>query len=288
MWAHWAFKNSSEDLEQGDILRPTPELKNLLQTYHPHYANHRDNKFYIVLTQSCDLVWRNGGIKARYIAIAPVRPLDAIVHREFGAQIAQLDSGDTYASVRTKSELEKFLARLINNNEPGYYYIEPEASAGITGPMCATLALPISFRSEHFEKFKAARIASLDDSFQAKLGWLLGQMYSRVGTRDFAQNEVQKKVLDIVSELAVWLDQRHYEHVTAAIEEEKKANAQKKFSLEDVDRIQKAIPKKKELAIEIILNKAAELGIFGNPSPERRKMRKGLESDTSFAQLFGA
>ena len=286
MWAHWAFKEPSSNLEQGDILRPSPEVVALLQLYHPHYASHPENRFYIVLTQSCDLVWRSDGIKARYIAIAPVRVLDAVMEREFSSSIIRLDDGSSFASTRTKTDLERFLGRLINNNEPGYFYIEPEATAGLTEPMCAALALPISFRAEHYSKFIDARVIGLEDSFQAKLGWLLGQMYSRVGTRDFPGEEVKAKVSSIVSELAIWLDPRQFDHVVSSFENERKEDNQKGFVLSDIERIGKTLPKKKDMAINIILDKAAELGIIPNPSTARRALRKGLESDSAFAQYF--
>lgn len=287
MWVHWAFKKPSTNLEQGDVLKRSPELVELLRTYHPHYAEHSDNRFYIVLTQSCDLVVRGGHCKARYIAIAPVRPLPAVVQREFHAQITMLDDGSGFAPQKVRNDLEKFLGRLINNNEPGYFYIEPEAGAGITEAMCAALALPISFRREHYEKFVSARVLALEDSFQAKLGWLLGQMYSRVGTRDFSEREVGGKVHDIASELAIWFDQGQFDQISSRINEERLADDSKKFGPDDLARIQQALPKRKEQAITAILDKAAELGLIPNPSPQRLKFRRGLESDAQFAQFFG-
>lgn len=287
MWAHWAFKKApSEYLEQGDVLRASSEVKALLATYHPHYAAHPDNRFYIVLSQSCDLVRRGGDIKARYISIAPVRTLDAILQREFSSSISWLDDGDGFASSRVKAEVEKFLTRLINNNEPGYFYIEPEAAAGLTEPMCASLGLAISFRAEHYDKFLEARTISLEDSFQAKLGWLLGQMYSRVGTQDFPVEQLRQKIDDIVSSLALWLEQPQFDHVRKQMVSEKEAQPERRFDMDDVRRISTTLISKKEQAIEILLNLVAEQGLAANPSPARRNLRLSLQSDAAFAQLF--
>jgi len=50
--------------------------------------------------------------------------------------------------------------------------------------LCAFLLLSIALRAEHYGALLEAKIAQLDDIFAAKLGWLTGNLYSRVGTPD--------------------------------------------------------------------------------------------------------
>lgn len=76
--------DANEDLMQGDILRKTPEIDRVLNEAHPYYFQNKNNKYLIVLTQSCDLVRRpeNDPCAARYISIAPVRPLSLVIERQ--------------------------------------------------------------------------------------------------------------------------------------------------------------------------------------------------------------
>lgn len=46
------------------------------------------------------------------------------------------------------------------------------------------LPLSMSIRVDHHEACLERRIAQITDHFQAKLGWLRGQQFSRVGTPD--------------------------------------------------------------------------------------------------------
>ena len=52
--------------------------------------------------------------------------------------------------------------------------------------MIAYLKVSIALKSqEHYDKCLAAKKLELSDEFKAKLGWLVGNMYSRVGTADW-------------------------------------------------------------------------------------------------------
>ena len=287
MWSHWSYKNKpSADLEQGDVLKTSEPLLSLLSEYHPYYAKHAENRFYIVITQSCDLVNRNNSCNARYISIAPVRPLKIIVRREYEDKLNKIDDGAPFASYRVKSEVERFLERLFNNNEPSYYYLEAEPAAGISEPMCAVLTLPIALKAEHYGVFLESRIISIRDSFQAKLGWLIGQSYSRVGTQDFEQSALKIKVAEVTDILATWLEPSDVENLKTLIETRKNINSDELINSEVIGELIKQIPKKKASAIECILNIAEELKLADNPSPARRSLRLKLEKDPRFATFF--
>ncbi len=288
MWKHWLYKQESpgHTLEQGDVLQRTDPLVNLLQDYHPYYAQHADNRFFLVLTQSCDLVVRGGTCAARYIAIAPVRPLKAIVQREFDAKLKRIDVGDPYASDVVRSDVERFLARLFNNNESSYFYLEAEHGAGLYEAMCGVLALPISFKTEHYQTFLAARIIGIDEPFQAKLGWLLGQLYSRVGTRDFEGAAIRSKVDEITDTMAVWLEPAQVAAVEKLILDYRAANAGVPVDTNVFEALLRQVPKKKLRAIEVVLDVAAKIGLAANPSLQRRQLRTALENDHGFAGLF--
>ncbi|SEA17271.1 hypothetical protein SAMN05216411_105153 [Nitrosospira multiformis] len=92
---HWTYSSSVEigdDLEQGDILKPSAELRELLQDVHHHFV---DDKYvgFLVAAQSCDLVRRGGIPKAPYINLAVIRPLGSVVHKLIAQVYTPLQSG---------------------------------------------------------------------------------------------------------------------------------------------------------------------------------------------------
>ncbi len=72
---------------------------------------------------------------------------------------------------------------------------------GISGYNCAFLALSVALKIEHYDLCLAAKIAQLTGEFQAKLGWLVGNLYSRVGTKEWGSvypesvSELRKKIV---------------------------------------------------------------------------------------------
>src|SRR5262245_50547343 len=81
---HFTYKDAelSKGLQQGDILRRTPGLEAVIRAVHPHFYEKPENKFFIVLTQECDLVRRDGKTcAARYISLAPVRSISVVLGR---------------------------------------------------------------------------------------------------------------------------------------------------------------------------------------------------------------
>ena len=287
MPSHWAYKDPTptDTLEQGDVLKLTDGLIDLLRNYHPFYAEHRANRFYIVLTQSCDLVRRAGGIKSRYIAIAPVRPLTNIVEYEFKSQIKTVDEV-LYGSGRVESEVEKFLERLFNNNESSYFYLEPETAHGLSEPMCAMLPLGIAFKAEHFQTFLDAKVLGLDDSFQAKLGWLLGQSYSRVGTRDFEPSIVAERAKAHTKTLGLWVEAAKYSAFEKEIKRLKQASADP-ITLDVVGALIPKLPTRKGQAVDAVIDVAiAQRLLPEGRSSARFEFRRAMEQDPTFADLF--
>ena len=85
----------TSELMQGDVLQRTPELNDILINIHPQYCNAK-NLYFMVLTQSCDLVERASGVaKAPYIVVAPVRSVD----RVFGKYISDFEQSKINAEV---------------------------------------------------------------------------------------------------------------------------------------------------------------------------------------------
>jgi hypothetical protein len=274
-------------LEQGDILKKTDELQSLLAKYHPYYAEHKDNKFFVVLTQSCDLVLRGESCKAHYISLAPVRPLKVILKRHFEGKLDNVGVGaQPFATHKVRTSLEQFLQRLFNNNEPSFFYYENAHQSGIYEEMCAMLALPISLKSEHYQTLRAAKLAGITDVFQAKLGWLVGQMYSRVGTPDIQPETLSQKVKTYTEGVAIWLEEGNAKSLRVLVEEYKTQTAGGVVGRNDLATMISMIPKRKNLAIDAVLGVVASQGLIGETSSQRTKLRRALENNSDFSKLF--
>lgn len=203
---------SGKHLQQGDILNKTNSVKNILEDVHPHYLD-KSYTHFIVLSQTCDLVRRNGvNCKARYITLGVVRPLSLVIEREIGKYQDDFDKAAMVCKNSDRSKLHQLLERLFNNNETEYFYIEPQPEIGLVDPSCAFLRLSISIRAyQHYDKCLEARFISLSEGFRAKLGWMLGNVYSRVGTEDWvpgtlSPKEFSAKIKDNLESSCQWVD----------------------------------------------------------------------------------
>lgn len=286
---HWTYKDAlTADLEQGDLLKKTDYIVDLLTQYHPYYATHPQNQFFIVLTQSCDLFTRGGKCKSEYIALAPVRPLRVILEREFSDSLRnRKPDAQPFASKLTRERYEDILTKIFNNNYPKYFFLEHQPDRGLSENMCAILPLSISVKSEHYNECLNARFLQLDDAFQAKLGYLVGQQFSKVGTKDWSEAAIAAKVDGIVEGMAVWVDEANMPALTKSVKEFERDNPEQVVDSGNLTDLISKIPKRKDVAIDTILAllEAQKLLPEGK-SPEKFKIRKVLNSDTGFATFF--
>ena len=269
---HFTYLESSdhENLHQGDIIKRSPEINGLLEEVHPHYHQSEDYKFFIILTQTCDLIKRGDAPpKSRYITIAAVRPLNLVVQRYANSLLH--DEYDRILNVSDdsrKAKLSQFAERLLNNNEPDYFYLRKEPSVGLMEDHCAFLKLSIALKSElHYPKLLASKILQLTQSFQHKLGYLVGNSYARIGTDDWLPNNISgsdwKKLIEEVSNKTPvsYLSRENYKFVI------RKAKGHGLLGLSqdmlDVWLAEKEGLKqqRKKEVIEIICNNLSEVGI---------------------------
>jgi hypothetical protein len=203
MPTHFVYVDPNRDeLNQGDVLQRTDALSELLKEYFPYYQDHPDYRYFLVLTQTCDLVRRDGKTcGAPYISIAAVRPVkDVLLLEAEKLQEAPLRGTDVIGH-GDRQTLAMFLESLMDNNKAGYFYLHTDHLLGISEPCCAFLQLAVSFRSQHYKACLDAKIAQLDAQFQAKLGWLIGNMYSRVATTEWDTEKPSERLGKVASSL---------------------------------------------------------------------------------------
>jgi len=233
--SHFTYKEPVfTQLQQGDILKKTDDIKTLLKIVHSHYLKD-DYLFFLVLTQSCDLERRaSGACKAPYITLAAVRPLELLLEREMKQYQVQHNLAKGKIIDRSfYAKLASFTEKLLNNNATEYFYLHEDAGMGFGESCVAFLRLSIAIKTkEHYETCLKAKILELDDTFKAKLGWLVGNIYSRVGTQDWVPKVVPsnsaftKRIKKILDEHCFWIDVAEFE-----------SELQKKYSKEEINRL---------------------------------------------------
>lgn len=260
---HFTYIEPEGDLKQGDIIKRTPDIDAVLEDVHPHYFRKSENKYFIVLTQSCDLVRGRDfdPCKSRYISIAPVRTLDYILQREIlSNQIADLAADLPVCTNRSRNSLHLFLERLFNNNESSYFYLHTEPTLGFVGAHCAILALPIALKApDHYQSCLNARILGLNDNFQSKLGWLVGQMFSRVGTVDWEKAKLKQLIKSNLDEAAFWVDDKQLKNLRLSVKEWEKSNQGVSLDSDTLEVLISELKSRKEEVIERI-----ELKLFND------------------------
>lgn len=193
--SHWTYCEfaAGDDLQQGDIIRRDPALLTVLSQVLSHFCDQRYTTF-LVLTQSCDLVRRNEeACKAEHINLCVVRELGpflpTLLEPCCGTGITGVFDYDRrwYA--------EQLLKRLLNQNEQArcLFYLHPDADVGIATASIALLRVSIALRREHYSMLQDCRCGRLEPEFVAKLGWLAGNLYSRVATPDWEDKERDKE-----------------------------------------------------------------------------------------------
>ncbi|WP_243294345.1 hypothetical protein [Geothrix mesophila] len=258
---------------QGDVIRRTDEIELILQEYYPHHKGRVDYRYFMVLTQTCDLVPRSGGdsgniCKARYISLAAVRPFSIVFKREIAKfQHDPMDERHGICDEKNRGRIRNFIERILNNNEPEYFYLHEEPAAGLSEPHCAFLALSIPVKSlPHYDKLLKAKILQLDDSFQHKLGWLTGNLFSRIGTADWVPEVCTKEKFDehleeLLNEYCLWVNPAHQKQLREALAQQDSNSVTTDQIAMIYDDIKRTAPSKKQQLLDKITDIMRSEGI---------------------------
>lgn len=163
---HYTYTEQvTADLQQGDVLKRTPELEALLLRCSPPVIEDHDNKYFVVLTQSCDLVRRDAKpCKANVINVAAARSLGVFVRQNLVHRRMLRSGFEKHPAIRVASQkktLKQFLERLFNNNEEACFYLHREPTNGFPEDCVVMLELSAIVPSREYEVLKTARVLSL-------------------------------------------------------------------------------------------------------------------------------
>ena len=278
-------------LRQGDLLLKTKKLRAAVNKAHNFYAKADDYTHFVVLTQSCDLVRRNGKCNAKYITLAAVRPLKTLIDRsidkyrdrdiEFPVNVCYKDR---------KAEIDRLLERLLHNTEDTYFFIRRDSAESVSVDLVAFLVLSIALRIEHYDACLSAKKAQLTDIFAAKLGWLTGNLYSRVATPDLEEHmgdgaaEYKSEFFDETIS-AAWLSPAQIRELKRLVRAWKKDNQDKELTTEIAWELLDQVPDD----IELVARRAVEILGFSDLIDKSEgvsdRARNALKNDTNFQRI---
>ena len=118
-------------------------------------------------------------------------------------------------NVAQERKIRDLFRRLVNQNEQsiGLFYLHPDEGAGVSVSCVALLRRSLSFHITAYDRLVTARCGRLRGEFQAKLGWLVGNLYSRVATPDWdserAETEIDK-LLAGEKERPLWVSEKGF------------------------------------------------------------------------------
>lgn len=255
-------------LRQGDLLIRSEELRGVLAQAHQYYADAPTYTHFIVVTQSCDLVKRGRKPpKVPYITVAAVRPLELVLERHlrrheflWGAEQTPLGIHD-----QAKRELaEQFLERLLNNEEKGFFFMKAKSHPSVVEDLCAFLPLSVALKAEHYQALLNAKVAQLEEVFAAKLGWQVGNLYSRVATPDLEESghgNEKEEFLSLRLGSTRWVSSIRWRELGKELKARKKADQAFEVTPETAASALSVVPEEMELlanrVVEIIRSQKA-------------------------------
>lgn len=217
----------SDQLQQGDLLFKDDSLSKALGEAHSYYADAPDYTHLLVLTQSCDLVRRGkSGPKSRYITLAAVRPV-GILTKRLKERYADKKLDFPVPIFRKNQErlVADVIEKLLHNTADGYFFIPKDSHPAVNENLCAFLSLSVALRASHYDVCLESKVAQLENVFQAKLGWLTGNQYSRVGTPDIEEqspnaDQIKEQFLeDLLYDKCAWLNSLQVQKLKSLISE---------------------------------------------------------------------
>lgn len=283
------------NLSQGDVLQRTEQLSAALREAHAYYADAEDYTHFLVLTQACDLVRRGGACKARYITLCAVRPLQTLVERELAKY--RKDVGNfpiAVASTSKRGLAEQYLERVLHNTLDGHFFVPRGSVPGLTNHLCGFLALSVSLRVDHYEACLNAKVAQASDIFAAKIGWLAGNLYSRVATPALEEHltvaEAQSLKARFYDELAhkriAWITNAQVQLLRARIKEWNVANAGQSLSSEQAQQMLAELPADVDTiaarAVKVLINKK----VLANDPETAKRATNFIRNDPEIGRIL--
>ncbi len=262
---HWTYRQEMPKvLSQGDVLSVSKVKEEVGESFSAVHPNLFDAPFLLLCTQSCDIA----NNKARVLSLAPCTPIEDWLFDHIAGPLNDSPKRTMaefgYASTKAREKAYEWLRRLINNDQPDLFFLFEDPAIGLQESVAADLRKKTYLALGDKDKLLTCRVASLNDEFRARLAWMLGEMYARVGTRDWPKPELKSMTESLLSNNFKFLTPREYDGIEKAVEQGKVRCADDIKALKE----QRKIPSDAEVA----RNRAQEaLLAVESLTPDQRK-----------------
>jgi hypothetical protein len=208
--SHFQYEGANgyqdDQLFQGDILQCTGALEDVLETLYPYaHQNPQKYPFFVVLTQSCDLVADDRRYrKAEHITLCAARSIQIFLEHEVSRMQTPVLKELGICLTKDKPGLIHKIERLLSNEEYPYLYLHPSDQTPFSMGLVAYLRVTFPLRTDlHWDACLKAKRVQLTPEFQAKLGWLTTLVFGRVATRDFDPAVREKHANEYIDSVGV-------------------------------------------------------------------------------------
>jgi len=190
-----------KDLNQGDLIELSGNFLEKFQGFYPEVTTSNSDGYCMVISQSCDLVRRNGDCKSKYINLCMVRPFNEMMTKVFTHnKTKDVKDGDYFLFGSSQyDEVKSNIWKLINNSESKNRFFLPKHSK-LKNHLLVQLDVMFAVRSEIYADILANRQLSLASEFRAKIGKIVGDLYSRVATSDLFDHGLQEEQVSAIVE----------------------------------------------------------------------------------------
>lgn len=251
---------NKETLAQGDVIERTAAVDGCFESAHPFGPNASDHTHLVVVTQSCDLVKRR--MKAPYITLAAAKPFSVAMESYLEREARSIDGSHfSYYPRKTRDQAIQLVERYLHNTESDFFFLPEAGHSSVPTDLVVNLRLTVALDKKHYEVLAKDKIVELADVFRAKLGWLVGDMYSRVATpalEEFEPNasEIKRIFYDkyVRKNGAHWLTSLEAKRLGAVVTEMRRMRDED-LSHDEVKDIFKNGPKHPQIVAGKILNR---------------------------------
>ena len=125
----------------------------------------------------------------------------------------------------------------------------------------------------------------LTAEFQAKLGWLLGQLFSRVGTQDWEPRSLTKKINGVLKDAAIWVPDATISHLETEFAKHRDADHNATMSAQEISRAVSKAPTRKQAVMGRVAEIVAEVLGAGHEG-QAASLLKRLEGDSALTTLL--
>jgi hypothetical protein len=226
--------------------------------------------------------------------LAAIRPLELVVERLIEKLKFQMDFPILVCNKDGERDVQQTLERLLHNVEDGHFFLRRGSHQNITRDLCVFLTLSVALRIGHFDACVSSKIAELQDVFQAKVGWLTGNLYSRIGTPDLEEHsenpDAEKRAFydEAVYSRTAWLTAGQRGKLKDIVHRWRNTNRGAQLTREIAVELLGRVPEN----IDLIAGRVVELLVAGQLMPNEPDLKEralnAVRNDASLQRLIGA